>query len=667
MAKAKFPVNADPRTSPHWRKRTDFKSVKAWQAYTKFTWSRWNEARENRHLPRVDPPPRLNINVTQRPRAGHTSDSISFNRFRNSEAYVGDVDYSDGSDEDEVVEIVDAGPLLNTFGDPELKYVLEHGLLDNLKFDQGGVSSAGETSISSSTQAPATTETMPTQNKRPPSDDAGPSGVKRANTRSGGTTTAAPTTTAASADAGHNSSSDGGFDSAQGPISYLSHGGYRIDNGSMKFVKVHRIKSWAIPYWNVSQPTYKGGSNLITTPLTEIPWQYAYFYLSPEEFELLPAGSYIRSVHLKVLQTVATTGYPTGGTTASVATTNHPKVLVIGKDLERKCRGGNSFQLTLDAGSIPTAANDVDRQDFIDKAYGTDQTAADASVVVAGCAHKIPYYNKNHFCIYQPNATQALARGFDAANAPGQEYFQNMVTEVNSNDVTWDYVDEMHYEFSSAPIGEQFRPIEIDTTSSMSQAVGSAQYYNAIRTLNNTNAGADFTITETLRPSNYNSIPIVTYSSSVMEKGACMVRGDAANQPARQPSYHLGMRAIDKSSPESPTTRASEFVLANIEFEIEATMIVSLPSYPNRFVKPKYYNTSFENAAAGIGRYPEANSTVTFNLPVLQNAAPPVAAVDAVGDVPTESNMASIRILTRPTRSLPSVPTKRKRKPRKEE
>ena len=482
--------------------------------------------------------------------------------------------------------------------------------------------------------------------------------------------------TASATGTGHNSGSDGGFDSAQGPESFLPSGGYSASPGKLKFKKVHRLKSWAIPYYNLPLANYKSGSNLITTPLTKIPWEYAFFYLSPEEFSLLPAGSYIDSVHIRIMQTVATTGYPTGGSTASIATTNHPKVLCIGKDLEKKSRGGTDRVLGFTNEMIPSfpTANlpDTMYTDFINKQYGTDQTIIDGSVVVPGCAHKIPYYNNLHFCIYQPNRAQALARGFFTESAPGVvdenfspgfEYFQNYITEMNSNDTTWDHVDMMSYKFESAPIGQQFPQLEI-LTDNVVNSTGNAAYYNAKRSITNASPNANTTFTESYVPSTRNTVPIVTYKSAPMEQGSYFVRGDSAGKPSRQPTYHIGMRAIDKQDPSVASTRASSFVQANIEFEIEATMIVNLPAYPNRFVKPKYYSTNMENTVMGIGAYPSFSQDrfITFGLPNETSTAPTVAPIDQVGNEETEDGVVTTPRRLRPRRHMPIVPHMNKRR-----
>ena len=206
---------------------------------------------------------------------------------------------------------------------------------------------------------------------------------------------------------------------------------------------------------------------------------------------------------------------------------------------------------------------------FIIKQYGTDQVIPNANVVVPGAGHKIPFYNNLYWNIYQPNEAQAEARGFTVATAPGFEYFQNYLTEVNSNDTTWDFVDSMSYKFESAPIGEQYAQLEI-LVEDFVQSTGNAVYYNAKRNVSNTQPNDNFTISESIVPSNKNTLPIVTYKSAPMEKGSYFVRGDKASKPSRQPTYHIGMRAIDKLDPSVNESRAETFVQANIEFEIEA-------------------------------------------------------------------------------------------------
>ncbi|AIQ82698.1 structural protein [Sea star-associated densovirus] len=648
-ALGKYDIDRDPSRHP------DFPQSHGQQQYA---WAQWNRARQRHNLPRVDPPPRFGWNVTQRPRIEGTgpgrmrpsSNSISFRDWKNGRRGASGP-LIDGFNRQREQQNARNDHLLNTVVASELSES-ERMEVDELFRQATGGSISLADFDNTDGAGPSSSNTMDTRSNKRAHE--GPQGGSVAPANPAAAASIAP-----AAGAGHNSQSDGGFDSAQGPVTVLPKGGYSATGGTMMFKKVHRMKSYAIPYWNLADETAFSGANLCTTPLAKIPWEKAPFYTSPEEFALIPAGSYIKSVSIDVMQTVATTGYPTGGTTSSVATTNHPKVICIGKDLERKMRGGVDRTLTIADTMIPTAADDpADAlDDFIAKQYGTDQSVADTAVVIPGCAHKIPYYNRTHFCIYQPNKAQATARGFTAANAPGYEYFQNCITEMNSNDSTWDHVDSMHYNFVNAPIGEQYQQLEIQTDD-FRQATGNARYYNASRNVNNIDPNEEIKITESYLPSSRATVPVVTYKSSPMEQGCHFVRGDSAGKPARQPSYHIGMRAIDKQSPSATSSRAADFVQANIEFEITATMIVQLPSYPNRFVKPKFYNTSLENAVQGIGLYPEyGDKVVTFNLLRSVATAPTRNAVDQTeNNEPTEDNMVPVVAnVTRPRRSLPRI------------
>lgn len=623
-------------------------------------------------MTRVDPPANQLFShyTTQRPPHGQSNESVSYDAWRSANRPMvmrplGQPQQQpvDNQPENQVEQPNNNNNNNNQF-EENFDYDLaaqignEHGsqinaALDALTNQAGGSSSISEPVAGTSTGG----ETM---------------GTKRGNDGVQGTPAPPPQPTGEPAPTmqGRRGGSDGGFDSAQGPVSVLPTGGYNVSPGQMAFKKVHRMKSWAIPYYNVPATTpTRNGCNFVTTPLAKIPWEYAFFYLSKEEFDLLPAGSYIDSVAIKVTQTVVQTAFPTGATTATTATANHPKVLVIGHDLEKKCRGGVNRVVNLSPSMIPSFGNPADMQsyfaDFIEKQYGSDQTASVLNVVVPGAAHKIPFYNRAHFIIYQPDAAEAAARGFTAANAPGFEYFQNYVTEMNANDTTWSVVDQQSYKFENAPIGNQYEALEI-LTDTFSQKTGNARYYNAERSVVNTGPGQATIVTESFGPSTRNSVPIVTYQSAPMEKGCYFVRGDSAGKPSRQPSYHIGMRSIDKSAPDNNKSRAGEFVQAVIEFEIEASMVVNLPSYPNRFTRPKYYNVGIENAVMGIGSYPahqEDQTFVTFGLLNDTDVAPAVAAVDATEeDQNTEGNLMT-RGRSRPKRSFPRVPIHIKRKP----
>lgn len=669
-AAGKYRIDRDPSKHP------EFPTDKNQQRYA---WDAWNRARQNHGLPRVDPPNHLGIARTPRPPVRNdgsrpSSDSITYREWKNRvRAQSGPL--IDGFNRQREQQANRNDHLFNTVVWDELSSQEQRELNDIVnQLEQANQIPPPVTDRDSVGTTPAPIAGPSGMNTR--GNKRGNDGPQGGNPAPPQPAAATPTATAAATGAGHNSSSDGGFDSAQGPVSFLPKGGYKSAPGMMSFTKVHKMKSWAVPYTNVAS-TDRSGANMVVTPLAKIPWEYAFFYMSPEDFALIPAGSYIHSCSIKVIQGTCSTGYPTGGSTSTIATTNHSKILVIGKDLEAKSSGGLDKIIELDSKMIPKFKANVTQESqydtFIAQQYGTDQTAADTAVVLPGAAFRIPFYNYQHFCVYQPNRAQALARNFfkedsetppniTENNAPGFEYFVNMITELNANDVTWDDVDEMHYKFESAPIGEQFPQLEILATN-FTQSTGNAAYYNAKRSVTNTGPKQNTTFTESYVPSTRNSLPVVTYKSAPMEKGSYFVKGDAAHKPARQPSYHIGVRAIEKPDPALGLNRAADFVQAVIEFDIVATINITLPQYPNRFLRPKFYNTSMENAVMGIGSYPAYNLAekfVRFNLYNESAIAPAKTAVDAqVGEATEDDETIPAG---RPRRALPRVPVTEKPK-----
>ncbi|ARI46484.1 structural protein [Ambidensovirus CaaDV1] len=663
----KFPVNSDPRRSPSWRKRNSFSSAEAWKNWAKYTWGQWNVARQNRGLRRVEPPSRMGIAVTQRPRTGQPNNAMSFNDFRNSPEF--EVrDFNDYEDED-LIEIDDTNiprqpsiaealsnsarrqQELNAAGlghrvhnDQDLNDLIESGVLDNIDSVVPMDTDGGSNSSSSDSDNRGGAGSS-NQVESPTMASSGQAS-KRQRTDAGSTSTAS----ASSTDAGASMSAgaDGGFDSTTGPDDSLFKGGYNVKSGSMSFSKVHTLTIEALPYTRFASNVIGLGSNSVCTPLARIDWDYPYFYMSEEEFNLIPAGSYFKDCNIDIMGITYPTGYPTGGTTADVSQTNHAKILMAGFDLEKKNRFGHDVLVkTVDNNMVPTSFDtDTSTQvtDFIVRQYGTDQTAQDTAFVAAGCATDIPYRLRKYWSIYQPNRAQALSRGFfteDAEGnitadfAPGQEIFRNYINQVNANNFVWDKdvmkalvgSPSLKYQFKAAPIGQQFKHLEI-YTGNVQNMIGSAEAYHMVRTVTNVAVNGDITNTETIVPSKRSTLPLCTYKTRI-EQGATMVKGDYSREPARQPTFHIGLKAIEKFDPTDSATRASKFVHARMTIQIKATINVTLPSYPNRFLRPKEYTTQLEMAVAGTGHYQsEVNSFVTYNDLNTSITAPTLSHVD---------------------------------------
>nr|QOD39472.1 VP [uncultured densovirus] len=602
----RYSPNLDPYSNPEFRQRAG-ESAGRWRSRATFIWDQWNRNRQSSNLPRVDPPASLNINTTFRPPlAGGvrpSNASISYRQWRRNP---------------------NAGPLLDSFN--RVPAVTPNP--NNAGGSVPGRINSPDTIDRLISEADADAANAGTSGSKRPhdSDDSGEVGTppsKMPNTRSGAGGSSsmdvdAPSASSPSGRTGKNSGADGGFDSAQGPETMIQKGGYSHSGGHKTYTKVHHLKSFAIPFQNLLVGTTPNDVKYTTTPLAEIPWDKMFLYMSEDEFKLIPAGSHVASCKVSIQNIVSSTQHPVGGTVASTATFNHPKIGVLGFDLEKCARGGRTLEATMSAAAemIPTALEVPDYDDFIAKQYGTDQSSATWDTDdLPGTMFPIPYNLYKYFCVYQPSFAKAAAQGYTAANAFGYENFNSCITQFNLNDRTWDTIFEREYSFTSAPIGAPFKAVEIQDAT-LIQPVGGSSYYNMQRNISDFGVGGDATISETITPSIASKVPLVTYKGRI-EQGANVSTGDASRKPSRQPTIHFGMKAIPKLSSLTNGTRASQFVHAEVLFVVTATMTIVTNSFPNRFIKPKANTVSVENFVGGTGRRALAEAgaeNVTFGL-----------------------------------------------------
>lgn len=575
----------------------------------------WNDARRGIGLKAVQPPRSFSYDkgkfyVTQRPTGGGDNSAVPYAAgFPQHAASIDD--FADLDDYMAPSANTDTNPIFSVLGksQPSGSGVNKKQKVSHSSTPTSSTTQSTSTSSSASSSSSTSSSAMPQSST--PASKAGPSGANTSGVVPSSSLTANPGAT------GHNAASDGGFDSAQGPESFIDTPAYHYTSGLKHFKKVHHLKSFALPFtW---LPATASGVRFVATPMTEIPVQYMYFYMSEREFNLIAPGSYVSHVNVSVQLINASTSFPTGGTASTIASAQHPKICMIGYDLPKKLRGGQNRTLSFSNDIVPTgstAGNSKD--DFISKQYGSWQLNAtwDTSLL-PGTAYPITYNKRDYFCLYQLNNTLATANGFTAGTSMGHEIFNSCVTMFNINDKLWDEVVHYSYKFKNAPIGPRFRAQEIYTpANNLQQPIGMSDYYQAVRNQSNLAMNADTSLDPTtFIGSTYNNNILVDYRDNEIEKGAANSRGSVPNPACRQPTLHIGMRQIPKVDVTTTVTRSEEYVLADMYFVVTAEMWVREREYPNRFTQPGTYNVSLENAELGTGintAVPEA--LVTYGL-----------------------------------------------------
>lgn len=559
-----------------------------------YTVARWNEARQNAGLPRVNPPNHAEWTqpVTHKPRYGADNKSISYieafpprpGELTNIPNYV-------------------AGASKRPANQPG---GFKKARTDNID------SSAGPSNrtvvVPSTTQSTPISTTMKTRSQGPPSAAGGLSSNSD-NTdeimeaMDGSSSVSVPSE--APSMSGHNASSEGGFDSAQGPLSMLSSPSYKMKHGYMSFTKVHRLRLFAIPITKMAE---QEGSDVtfIATPMAYIPVDKIYFYMSEREFNLIPHGSYIEDCHATVNILNASTSFETGASTSDTATNTHLKAGLIGLDLDKKFRGGQVNTLQIAASMIPTLDTEgEDMDDFVKYQYGSwpfnpDVNNSWDNSELPGYAYGIQYNKYDYFCMYQMNQAGYTADGWVQGTSVGHEIFQSGVTEFNINDKLWDRIVNYHYKFNSAPIGGRYHVAELKS-GAFTQSLGQADDYRIQRTVTGVNGVGQVTFASAFVPSSYTNVNYVLYNNSCIEKGAANQKGSTAFSPKRQPTLYIGMRAIPKTTGNINSKRSDTFVNADMTIEVTATINVRVADYPNRFTQPGRFTVNIENAETGTG------------------------------------------------------------------
>ncbi|MGS0330163.1 hypothetical protein ACUOOS_25220, partial [Escherichia coli] len=105
--------------------------------------------------------------------------------------------------------------------------------------------------------------------------------------------------------------------------------------------KVHRFTTFGLAYKPIS--ITRGGTGntwtdvFMTTPLAEIPWNRLFMYMNPSEYALLPNGSQVIDLHIKIRQRNVRVAFQTNSSSSELATLNQNKNAIFADGLLQYC------------------------------------------------------------------------------------------------------------------------------------------------------------------------------------------------------------------------------------------------------------------------------------------------------------------------------------------
>lgn len=254
---------------------------------------------------------------------------------------------------------------------------------------------------------------------------------------------------AAATTGGTGGGGDGNTAQQSGPIVHVDRPICSDNFQTWKFTKVHRLLSFGVGY----KPTLIGTHNFMATPLMEIPWDRAFFYLSPGELLSLPTGTQALGVSVKIVQRNVRVAFETGSTESGTATLNQNKFGMIGYGLNQAfC--GNNMKLAITDAMVPTAsaivlaAGAANTYTILEKLlYGTKNSIAGFDAFIPAHQFGLRVAPNVYYCAKAATLAQAANCSDD-----GWGNMQEHIHEWDMNTTVGTVVVQKSYKFGYCPL-----------------------------------------------------------------------------------------------------------------------------------------------------------------------------------------------------------------------
>lgn len=332
-----------------------------------------------------------------------------------------------------------------------------------------------------------------------------------------------------------NANSDMEIYSPERPLSIFGH---KITT----YKKVHRFMTFAIaPSWiSIDRVSPAENQRWLTTSLASIPWELPILYLNPSEFRLIPKGSYVKEVRIKIVHRGNRIAFETGEVATRLATLNQVQNIVVGFGLNKTGWGVNTTYQGIESSNpmVPTAIGLPITGTYSANFYGVNNDDGDFTSYVPTHQVGIPFALPNYFTL--ANATQ------NTGGVPpitenltfydGKTTINHVVAEFNYKPKLSILKDPLKHIRSGLPMTPLTIPVNGCITSGHSTVVtsGSDPQSYSLTTVQNS-------------PSNTNNqFNTLTGITDIIEKSQHLRQGPWGQYESAQiqPSLHVGIQAI---------------------------------------------------------------------------------------------------------------------------
>lgn len=378
-----------------------------------------------------------------------------------------------------------------------------------------------------------------------------------------------------------------------------------------------------------------------TTPLLEIPWDRVHMYMNPGVYDSLPLGTYIKSVHCKVIQRNIRVAFETATSDTTLATLNQNKftLIAIGLNNKNDIRVSNMrYGVDPTKSMIPTQVSDPVYDDIDECLYAYPQSNAKFNAVIgASNEYAIPCVNFSFNTILHPrNYLVAWNTGYkapsDTENVKDRGWYNlsSHIRKCPTGKVIDQVIVNESYYPTYAPLKGQLEFAEyLRDNLNITTPVGTEIVnLNKIRfadhdigkqfDLSEINVDASSnnnpTETQTTLATDRNSYTLQVKRMAMIEKGQYYKQIDSnPNGKYIQPSIHVGVAAVPKLTTTTDLLLPDDFSDVQAYYDVELSMVVGF-NYAHQNTYQNVFNVNANEIRMGYNTS-EVGNRPTHLLP----------------------------------------------------
>lgn len=343
----------------------------------------------------------------------------------------------------------------------------------------------------------------------------------------------------------------------------------------------------------------------LTTGMASIPWEYAFFYMTPAEYNRMKdyPGTFAKSCHVKIRTWNTRVAFQTGDTQTSNATLNQNKFLQIAKgfrSIPHIASSNRRYTYSSTEPMQPTGfkaqTSEQYREGLKIAMYGYDNNSPNFVKAPPSDATGAEIYLQDYLTIYTLNSTNTNNPN------PGFPPVKNFIEEYDASAIINSDILSMSYDFDYAPMTPQAPIIPnnlvtytgqtLVATGTKYEVQGSKQqdssHTSAPQNAFNLNRkylqDPDKNVSYFTQEQNY-------YKCPMEQNGVFEEVNRYTNADSQQPSINIGIRAVPKLTTLDETTQAMSWLDAQGYFEVEATLVTESHD-PYAYIKEKCYGSN---------------------------------------------------------------------------